>query len=277
MIIGTIHPDQLNCFRALLSDTAIQRTESPGTLIIGAASETQSGPEATGVLAAQLFPGGAQIFWLYVSPAWRNLGIGTALLKTLLESMQKSGWSGTVFSVIEPDAPDALRTFLRKNLFSGKSVVEKGIPCLLVNDLQHSRFDNPPPQGTVLLKDLPKVYRQQAATQLEYRNAAIDLPPRWDTFAPCSTAFLKDGQIQAVVLFLEEDYRLSLAAIGVRPKCSRAVTVSLIAAVQQIRKQYPPETKLNLATLNDASEQIASLFPGKITREMYEVFTFPLT
>lgn len=277
MFIGNIRSDQLICFRTLLSDSAIQRLKEPGTVIIGAALETPSGQQAAGVLAAQIFPGGAQIFWLYVAPAWRKQGVGRALLNKLLDGMRESGWLGTVFAVTEPDTPDSLKDFMKKNLFSSRPVVEGGIPWIFANDLRHSRFDGPTPQGTVLVKDLPKVYLRQAANELVYRNAAIELPPRWDTFASCSTAFFRNDQIQAVLLFLEEDHSLSLAAVGVRPKCGAAITMSLITAVQQIRKHYPPETRLNLATLNDASEQIASLFPEKITREMYEVFTFTLT
>lgn len=276
MLIANIRADNLTCFRPLLSAGAVKRLREPGVVMIGAAQESEAGAQAVGLLAAQIFAGGAEIFWVNVAPVWRRQGVGSALLARLLESIREVGWLGTVFAIMGPEIPDSLRSFLGERGFAGNPVTEGGIPWLRAEALQHSQLSRPAPRGTVLVGELPKVYLRQAASELLYKDPAIEIPPRWETFAPCSTAFLKDKQIQAVLLFLEEDHALSLAAVGVRPKCSAAIAAALIAAVHQIRKQYPPETRLNLATLNDASKLIASLFPQDVTRDRYEVFTFTL-
>lgn len=271
MVVTSIQAEKQKYFYPLLSEAVIKKLGEPGVIGIGAVTGQEEGGLAVGILVARISKSNVRILWIYVAQEWRRQGIGSSLLGGLLEGLQSMEWPGTVSAVTGPDTPAEVCSLLEKR-FQRKPVAKKGIPWLFAEALQQGLLSRPVPAGVVMLSELHRKYLRQAEQELDYKGAAIVLPPRWETFAPCSTAYIRDGKVQAAVLFLEEDGTVSLAAVGVRHGCTEAHAAALIGAANEICRRYPKDTKIRLATISEASELVASMYPKDISWDIYERF-----
>lgn len=269
MELGAITIKNYNSFSSLLlPDMAEAIRRDQMVIAYGVVEKDTAVGAVAGVFSEESF----QIRSLYVAPAYRRKGYGTALLKAVLSLMEEEYIPVTIsFTVTEPEH-ELLCPFLEKFRFTKEEQEEENIFCsdlraLSKNPLFTKRTEEFCPSFSELD---PKAFY---GLELRYKRMEHYIPmPEGGFFGAgverdLSCACVMGGEIMAFLTV--ENIRDGFLISSVWSKTPQAAMVVLRSTGARLLNNYPPETKLAFQTINSASYLLAKKLLPEITPISY--------
>lgn len=226
------------------------------------------GNMAAGVLAGAVNNGIFDIESLYVAPEYRRLGIGTALIDRLRQTLLMKDIMIRAEYTLENEEKRAFSSFFKSNGFSRERIK---IPCYYLSTIgdmkteQDERLRNRY-EGTILpFKEISDSVLKTASAYS--KNEGFPLPEggllsdRVDR--DLSFSALSNGRIMAyIAVEKDRDGLVLIPALWSKIPDPKVMIAMLKAAATAAIKKYPPEEKTAMMAISSVSEKIIKhLFP----------------
>lgn len=268
MTVLILDKENRDYFRNLFSEGAWRGLEDWDTIALGAVLEDGT---PAGCLSLRVEGEYGELTWLYVEPAFRQMGAGSGMLDLLLKAAGSIGLRTVYGAFPEERMQDpALMVLLLDRDFRIEPT-KCGIITTSIGKLSGGRLPKETVMETVPLEKLTD------EVKLAWIREGMDQP--LEGYLPESRACLSGGQVQGVLLLEGAGDGGVILSSAWNRKGNPAVSQSLLAAgCAALEKAYPPETPLYLETMDLFSRQLAKLIdPDAPEQPMYAVQrTLPL-
>jgi GNAT superfamily N-acetyltransferase len=221
--------------------------------------------ETAGVILAQAEDNRLEITWIYVGAAFRRQGIGTALINRLKSCADFEPTLSGVFLQFPADTAEALESLLLKENFTVEDG-ESSVYNLTVADMSSNPFwKKKPPlvENIVPLSDVFDVSLREFEVSAAGRGVMINPINRCEYDPALSMVYVKDKKIAGALLIERDGADIVLSRVYVNPDTAAAMAAMLYKAGSAVIAALPPEAKVSLAAVTDASVRLTQkLFPS---------------
>lgn len=259
MNVMVLKPEHQAAFSQFFPTELSGCLEEPDKFVLGLLDQREDGWHPMGVLVAQVEEDLVEILWIYVLDEAGGQGNGTLLVQTLVRLLSRSGSPCTVMAFLE--AGDPVSLFFLYAGFDLVGVGSNNMYTTTVGALVEGKLGNRPTlPGILPLREVPKVYLRVFNHTMAGSDAKVEFPIRPEDYLPCSVALIEQGKVTGMLLYAQDPGETSLSMVyqyvaGGDPRRAAALTC---ASVSAMGKSYPPETPVQLLTLDKLSQLMAS-------------------
>jgi len=262
MFTVLIQNENKNAFLPFIPDVFQGELESPDIIAVGLADENSV---AVGAMIARVTEIWLDVIWLYTDERFRNEE-SNALFDRLKSFNKFVTELVGVFMNFRENA-ETERLFVENGFVISHS--EQAIYEFTVGELAENSFwksEARDTEGTEILENVPEVLLKKLDVTLSLSSAGIpiELPIDWQMYDnKLSTAYIKNGEIEGILLIERLGEAISLAFVYVNPGLAAAMPAMLYRSGNLAITTLPPETKVSLAAISNASEKLTKkLFPN---------------
>ena len=265
--IIVLNSEGLQQFAHLIPDKLKDTASKSDSIVLGAL-----GPEKV-TMGVAIFSEHAhymELEWIYVEPEFRRIGIGSALLKRMIDSIEDSSYYiGVCADYIHEDTPGL--DYLLEILGFAKEEQDWGIYRFQLKDAfglekYVGQKNETRLKGLCSISDCTQVMKKNFSFNLNKEEEAypIGLPIQWDNYdAELSCAYLEKGEISAVFLLETDENRINISFAFAKDKPYVFPYMLVYSFNKAINKYKGSNPEITVTTLDEAAEKLLlKLIPG---------------